>query len=115
MREEPPFNIYQEQLISLYQGLPLWKPNPVRGIYDRVSIGDVGYVSEGGFIRMFNVTLSPGDGQNRRLGSQAGPAPCYEPLTLDDFAIHPDTFGKDECRSRRVSREEDLYPATSHE
>ena len=102
MREEPPFNIYQEQLTSLYHGLALWKPDPVQGIYDQVSIGDVGYISEGGFIRMFNVTLPQDNSLNRRLGA---PAP-YESIILGNFAIRPEAFGKVEYYSRRVSREE---------
>jgi len=40
------FNVYREQLSSLRQGIALWEPNPIKGTYDQVSIGDVGYVSE---------------------------------------------------------------------
>jgi hypothetical protein len=65
-----PFNIYREQLWPLYHGSALRKPNPVEGIYDHVSIGDVGYVYEGGFIRMFNVTLSWDDESNKTLGGR---------------------------------------------
>jgi hypothetical protein len=35
----------------------LWNPNPPKTIYIYVSIGDVGYVRDGVFIRMFNVIL----------------------------------------------------------
>jgi hypothetical protein len=48
---------YQDQMTTQAQGLALWDPNPLKVIYDKVSIGDVGYLHEGSFIRMFNVML----------------------------------------------------------
>jgi len=47
-----PCNIYREQLIALDHGHALWEPIPVEGL----TIGDVGYVMDGFFHRMFNVT-----------------------------------------------------------
>ncbi len=102
MPVEQPFNVYREHLSSLYHGLALWKPNPVEGIYNQVSIGDVGYISDGGFIRMFNVTLPWDDESNRRLGI---PDP-YDPLSMSDFAIRRETFGQVDYYSCHVSREE---------
>ena len=49
-------NIYQDQLTSLFHGIALWNPDP-RNHNARVSIGDVGFLVEGAFIRMFNVML----------------------------------------------------------
>jgi hypothetical protein len=97
-----PFNIYREQLWPPYHGLPLWKPNPVESVYNQVSIGDVGYISGGTFIRMFNVTLSWDDESNKALGEPYR----YNPLLPGDFAISRETFGKIDYYSRRVSREE---------
>ncbi|KAH9960031.1 hypothetical protein BC827DRAFT_1384519 [Russula dissimulans] len=65
-----PFNIYREQLSSLYQGVALWEPNPVKELYDQVSIDNVGYVHKGFFYCMFNVTLPPDDPSNNKLGSK---------------------------------------------
>ena len=68
---DQPFNIYREQLSSLYHGLALWDPKPVEDLHRRpghVSIGDVGYLDNGGFIRIFNVTLPWDDPSNRLLG-----------------------------------------------
>ena len=97
---EQPFNVYRERLSSLYNGLALWNPNPVHGLYNQVSIGDVGYISEGTFIRMFNVTLSWDDESNNALGE-----PCrYEPLRLGDFAIDRKRFGQIDYYSRHVLR-----------
>ena len=43
MPVKPPFNIYREQFWPPHHGFPLWNPNPVEGVYNQVSIGDVGY------------------------------------------------------------------------
>jgi hypothetical protein len=109
MPENPPSTIYRDQLTSLYHGLALWKPSPPeaigdppKAIYDKVSIGDVGYVREGAFIRMFNVMLPWDHESNRILGE---PAP-YEPLTCGPYAnILGDTFDKGDYCSPYVSTE----------
>ena len=96
---EQPSNIYRDQLTSLYHGLALWNPDPVKDIYDQVSIGDVGYMSsEGDFIRMFNVTLPRDDQSNRRHAEQPGP---YDPLTPS--IIIRRRFGPIDRYSRKVS------------
>jgi hypothetical protein len=71
MSVDQPFNIYRDQLSSLYQGLALWDPKPVENLHKQpghVSIGDVGYLDNGAFIRMFNVTLPWDDPSNKLLG-----------------------------------------------
>ena len=74
-----PCDIYREQLIPLDHGHALWQPNPVEGFYDQVTIGDVGYLSDGFFHRMFNVTLPWDDPSNQRHGV---PPQRYEPLDI---------------------------------
>lgn len=100
MPAEPPFHTYREQLGSLYQGLALWKPNP-GDLYARVSIGDVGYVSEGAFIRMFNVRLPWDDESNGTLGIPDQ----YDPLGFDHLNIRRETFGEVNHCSRCVFRD----------
>ncbi|EKM58722.1 uncharacterized protein PHACADRAFT_117831 [Phanerochaete carnosa HHB-10118-sp] len=58
--------VYAEQLVGRGYGLPLWHPEPIRyGKEPReVEIGDVGYVSEGRFIRLFNAMRPKGDTLN---------------------------------------------------
>ncbi|KAF8474364.1 hypothetical protein DFH94DRAFT_126318 [Russula ochroleuca] len=70
MPVDQPFHVYREQLSSQYHGIALWNPNPVKRLYDcgHVSIGDVGYLCDGDFIRMFNVTLPWDDPSNQKLG-----------------------------------------------
>ena len=71
MPVDQPFNIYREQLSSQRRGLALWDPDPVRGLFKvpgHVSIGDVGFLDNGTFVRMFNVTLPWDDPSNELLG-----------------------------------------------
>ena len=83
MPVDQPFNVYREQLTSKYHGIALWRPNPVKGLYDcgHVSIGDVGYLCDGDFLRMFNVTLPWDDSSNEKLGKPDK----YEPLEQGRF------------------------------
>ena len=109
MSVQNPFNIYREQLWPLYYGFALSNPNPVqvKGVYNQVSIGDVSYVLEGCFIRMFNVTLPWYDKSNKTLGK-----PCRYDLRLlridsDDIAIRLTkltTAPVTESRMRRLGR-----------
>jgi hypothetical protein len=89
MPVDPPFNVYRDQLTSQYHGLALWNPNPPKTIYNHVSIGDVGYVHEGVFIRMFNVILPWDHESNRTLGEpepyeslDCGPLPKFLDVPL---------------------------------
>jgi hypothetical protein len=78
----PVSKVYQDQMTTQSHGLALWHPNPPKEIYDKVSIGDVGYLHEGSFIRMFNVMLPWTHESNRTLGE---PEP-YESLDCGPFA-----------------------------
>jgi hypothetical protein len=93
---DTPSNVYRDQLTSLSLGLAVWNPDPPinpnppsdpyaahlpRKIYDKVSIGDVGYLHDGTFIRLFNVMLPWDHPSNRTLGY---PEP-YESLDCGPF------------------------------
>ena len=110
MPVEQPYNIYREQLSSLFHGLALWKPN-FEGLYDQVAIGDVGYVSDGVFIRMFNVTLPWDDESNGTLGTPNH----YDFLYPDNVTIRHEKFVKLEYYSHHVSRNDNTnnVPAAS--
>ena len=69
---ESAFNVYQDQLTSLFHGIALWNPNPGKESIqskDIVSIGDVGFLVEGAFYRIFNVMLSWNNESNTHLFS----------------------------------------------
>ena len=102
MPVEPPFTVYRDQLTALYKGIPLWNPNPSKKIYNNVSIGDVGYLHEGTFIRMFNVTLPWNHPSNGLLGT---PEP-YDLIDCGPFTnTSEDHFGKVDYYSRFVTKE----------
>ena len=49
----------------------MWDPKPVKNLHKQpghVSIGDVGYLDNGAFMRMFNVTLPWDDPSNKLIG-----------------------------------------------
>lgn len=98
--DRPP-DVYSVQLSSLYHGYALWNPDPVKSIYDQVSIGDVGYVnSTGSFNRMFNVTLPWDHASNNKLGQ---PEP-YVPLDCGKFVNSQETrFVKGDYYTPNVS------------
>lgn len=53
MQQIEPGALYEKAMLSLGIGAALWYPE------DRVEIGDVGFLSHGSFIRMFNVMRPP--------------------------------------------------------
>lgn len=59
-----PWNICTSELSDLGYGYPLWHPAPTK--YGEVEIGDVGYILEGCFYRLFNATRSSDDPVNAR-------------------------------------------------
>ena len=108
MPVDQPFNVYREQLTSKYHGLALWNPKPVKGLYDHcghVSIGDVGYLCDGDFVRMFNVTLPWDDPSNDKFGKPEK----YEVLKLDH--IRENEFCPADYHSPLVSKEENTNNA----
>ena len=93
---EEPYNIYREQLSSHYRGHALWHPNPVESLFKHpghVSIGDVGYLDNGAFMRIFNVGLPRDDPSNKFIEIPEG----YKPLKREHF---------DNVRRHEVSQEE---------
>ena len=81
MPVDPSFTVYQNQPTALYHGLAVWNPDPSKRIYNNVSIGDVGYLHQETFVRLFNVTL-PWDHPSNGLVGKPEP---YEPLNCGPF------------------------------
>ncbi|KAI0266125.1 hypothetical protein BC834DRAFT_969641 [Gloeopeniophorella convolvens] len=95
------YDVYRDQLAGLFHGHALWEPNPA-GLYDHVRVGDVGYVSQGHFLRMFNVLL-PADDPGQSYGVPEG----FEPLSMGPFGNirHLALFHGDYCSNTVSSRE----------
>ena len=69
--------VYVKELSKLRYGYPLYDPDPAES-YDRVRIGDVGYVTDYGcFLRLFNV-FYPEDHPISNLGVPEGFVPLDE-------------------------------------
>jgi hypothetical protein len=83
MPDLTPPNVYRDQLSSLALGIALWDPAPQKKSYEKVSIGDVGYLhpSYGTFIRLFNVILPWNDPSNEKFGKLEH----YDSLDLGQF------------------------------
>lgn len=83
----------------------------MEGFYDQVTIGDVGYVMDGFFHRMFNVTLPWDDSSNRRHGV---PPQRYEPLDIGPLPnVRKAILTKGYYHSRSVHSRANLHDPTA--
>lgn len=74
-----PWDVYAKELGDACRlGYPLWDPEPEE--QGTVCIGDVGYISEGRFRRLFNATRPANDALNALFGVPDG----YEPLQIKE-------------------------------
>ena len=106
------YDIFREELATKYStyGHALWEPSP-GGHNTAVEIGDVGFIRQGYFHRLFNILL-PGDHPSH----QEGVPQRHEPLVLRIRSpIDTSTLGPNDLRSigvldateerRRMARE----------
>ena len=93
--------LYQEQLVKLNYGIPLWVPEAVP---DEVSIGDVGFFRQhGSWHRLFNV-LSSESGRNLK-----GVPERFVPIDADhpgeaEYEIVPNYMGPIVHHTKSVQR-----------
>jgi hypothetical protein len=66
------YETYANALITKGHGHPLWEPDP--GDDPDVELGDVGYIHDGRFIRLFNASAGSDDPRNY-LGLPQGHSP----------------------------------------
>jgi hypothetical protein len=66
------YKTYANALIIKGHGHPLWEPDP--GEYAPVDLGDVGYLYNGAFVKLFNASRDIDDPSNR-LGFPHGHCP----------------------------------------
>lgn len=59
------YDVYAEHLFKLGKGYPLWQPEPTK--FGEVQIGDVGFLWEGAFMRLFNALSKEGLPENVEL------------------------------------------------
>lgn len=75
-------SVYSKLLFQRGYGYPLWEPEPTEA--GEVLVGDVGYIRDGGFYRLFNTTL-PAD---HPLHESHGVPDGYEPFIYPNVLRH---------------------------
>ena len=110
------YDTYRDQLASLYHGHALWVPDPA-GLYDQVRVGDVGYVKQGHFLRMFNALL-PADDPTQVYGVpdgfvklNMGPFHNVRTLNLPEGEYCSNTVTVDHRDERQAGYVTGYYPA----
>ena len=63
------YDIFREQLAIRFPGYghALWEPSP-GDLYQVVEVGDVGYISQGRFHRLFSISLPADDPSHQNFG-----------------------------------------------
>ena|ERR1700748_2632923 len=88
------YDIFREQLAVKYPayGHALWEPNPGR-LYSPVEVGDVGYIREGKFHRLFNALLPADHASHRRFGVPEYHEPLvHPPEHIDVGTLNPNHY-----------------------
>jgi hypothetical protein len=99
-----PFCIYRDHTAYLCHGYGLWEPDP-GGLYQQVAIGDVGFIYNGCFVRMFNVLVEWNDPSNCTLFI---PEP-FPRLESGPFVnVHRSILSKGDYYSHYVTSEQDM-------
>ena len=106
-----PYHIFRDTLAIKYPdcGHALWKPSPGE-LYDAVEVGDVGFIRDGCFRRLFNVFL-PGDHPSHQ---RFGVPENHQQLRLKGpNLVYKGSEGTSDFVSRHVSlsRGRDMYAA----
>ncbi|KAJ3554389.1 hypothetical protein NM688_g3138 [Phlebia brevispora] len=100
-----PAEIYAKQLSSYSYGYPLWFPDAI-STAGEPQLGDVGYINNGRFLRLFNITVGPGHPWNRRYGVPHNFTPLCLPeeYTLDEPRyLTPNLFQSRSVKTTRTA------------
>ena len=95
------YDIFRDELALKYPayGHALWAPSP-GGLYLSVQVGDVGFIREGKFIRLFNVLLP----QDHPSHENFGVPEYHKPLQLKiSKHIFPSKLSPNNFRSKGVT------------
>ena len=78
--------IYASQLVSLGYGHPLWYPEPAQA--GEILIGDVGYIDDGKFFRLFNACSGRDDEVNKNgVPKDFSPLHIHEDLLREQVDV----------------------------
>ncbi|KAF8262522.1 hypothetical protein EI94DRAFT_1704705 [Lactarius quietus] len=100
------YDIFREQLAIRFPGYghALWEPSP-GGLYHVGGVGDVGYVSQGRFHRLFNILLPANDPSHANFGVPDGHEPFTPNVSITSYLAYfvPNTFARPESPWRPMS------------
>jgi hypothetical protein len=106
------YDIFRDELGSKYRayGRALWEPGP-GGLYNSVEVGDVGFIREGRFHRLFNALLARG---HELQGSRV--PEYHEPLELNGQShICTSTLSPNDFHSTEVRTDPDVLGINASE
>ncbi|KAH9839012.1 uncharacterized protein C8Q71DRAFT_855664 [Rhodofomes roseus] len=96
------WDVYAQELLPLGHGYPLWDPRPDETAGE-IEIGDVGYIEDGRFRRLFNPTLPRDDPANCAWGVPKD----FRPLEIGNLITEEQrTLGDDILSCRHVTHAE---------
>ncbi|TFY56100.1 hypothetical protein EVJ58_g7847 [Rhodofomes roseus] len=96
------WDVYAQERLPLGHGYPLWDPRPDETAGE-IEIGDVGYIEDGRFRRLFNPTLPRDDPANCAWGVPKD----FRPLEIGNLITEEQrTLGDDILSSRHVTHAE---------
>ena len=93
------YSTFREQLAIAHPalGYALWEPDP--GEYPPVAIGDVGYIREGRFRRLFNALLPRNHPSHQDVPDHHEPLHLNMTNHVDRGILHPNQFCSYRVRS----------------
>jgi hypothetical protein len=94
------YDIFRDQLALKYPayGHALWEPNPW-GLYSAVQVGDVGFIREGKFHRLFNAMLPEDHPSHENFGVPEHHKPLKPRIQRH---IYPGQLSPNNFRSKAV-------------
>lgn len=88
------YDVFRDQLGVKYPGYghALWEPNP--GLYSPTEVGDVGFIREGKFHRLFNALFPADHPSHERFGVPEDHEPLLPGATshIDTGTLSPNNF-----------------------
>ena len=109
----PAWKVYAQELLRRSHGFPLWYPEPTK--FEEVEIGDVGFINEGRFYRLFNACREKHDPINKGNGVPDGFVPLEIPPNLlhrHDEYLSPGPVCSVRTRCRKIDMGAGAAPPT---
>lgn len=89
-----PWDAYATELVKSQYGHPLWYPEPDES--GELELGDVGYIENGRFYRLFNVL-------KQELNKRGAPE-HFKPMELPDDHYHTNTITEEKIATSNIAK-----------